>query len=294
MKSCIAAIALAVVSSVTAAPTIKRNNGLDDTVILNFALTLEHLENAFYMGALKRFSNEDFINDGLPPWARGRFQQIADHEATHVQTISSVLGDQATQPCQYTFPYNTPKEFAALSQIFEGVGVTAYSGAAQFIQNKEYLTTAAVILSTEARQAAWVASAVNKIEPWSGAFDVALTMNEVFTLASPFIVSCPPTNPTLPVKAFPTLTVGSSNPKPGDTVSLTFNGSNDSQVAVFLTGLDMVTAPIKDGKVTIPASLRGTVYLVISNDQSGKVSDATTVAGPALLQFHFDSNNNLI
>ncbi|KAF8876189.1 hypothetical protein CPB85DRAFT_1503569 [Mucidula mucida] len=56
----------------------------------------------------------------------------------------------------------------------------------------------------------------------------------------------------------------------------------------------MVTAPIKNGKVVIPTSLRGTVYLVILDDASGKVSNVTTVAGPALLQFHFDSNNNMI
>ncbi len=123
---------------------------------------------------------------------------------------------------------------------------------------------------------------------------VPLMLDEVFGLASPFIKSCPKTNPPLPVKVFPKLTVNSSNPKPGDIVSLTFDNCDDSLVAVFLTGLDMVTAPIKDGKVVIPASLRGTVYLVISDDASGKVSDATTVAGPALLQFHFDSNNNLI
>ncbi|KAF8876195.1 hypothetical protein CPB85DRAFT_1443909 [Mucidula mucida] len=177
-------------------------------------------------------------------------------------------------------PYKTPTEFATLSQIFKGVGVTdvmAYAGAAQFLQNKDYLTAAAVILSTEARQAAWVASAVNKIEPWSGTFNVPLTLDEVFGLASPFIKLCPTDQST-------TTSI----------VSLTFDNCNNSLVAVFLTGLDMVTVPIKDGKVVIPASLRGTVYLVISDDASGKVSDVTTVAGPALLQFHFDSNNNLI
>ncbi|KAF9028764.1 hypothetical protein BDZ89DRAFT_986507 [Hymenopellis radicata] len=294
MKSYVAVIVLATVYSVFATPTIKRNNGLDDAAILNYALTLEHLENAFYTGALSKFSNDDFNHAGLPPWARGRFQQIADHEAAHVQFLSTALGDKATQPCEYYFPYETPNEFATLSQILEGVGVTAYAGAAQFIENKDYLTAAAVVLSTEARHAAWVASAVNKFEPWSGALDVPLSLNEVFSLASPFIVSCPESNPVLPVKAFPSLTFGPPGPKPGDTISLAFDECNDSLVAVFMTGLDMITAPIKDGMVTIPSTLRGTVYLVVSNDKSGAVSDDTTVAGPAVLEFHFDSSNNLI
>jgi Ferritin-like domain len=50
--------------------------------------------------------------------------------------------------------------------------VSAYSGAAQLITNKDYLTAAAVILSTEARHASFVASAVNGGSGWSGPFDV--------------------------------------------------------------------------------------------------------------------------
>lgn len=59
--------------------------------------------------------------------------QIADHEATHVKFLATALGDKATQPCTYKFPYNDPKSFAALSMVLEGVGVSAYLGAAMFI-----------------------------------------------------------------------------------------------------------------------------------------------------------------
>ncbi len=69
--------------------------------MLNIALTLEHFENAFYHQALDKFDEQAFLDAGLPSWVRGRFQQIADHEATHVQLLSAALGDQATQPCTY-------------------------------------------------------------------------------------------------------------------------------------------------------------------------------------------------
>ena len=69
-------------------------------------------------------------------------------------------------------PVSDVKSFVGLSQVLEGVGTSAYAGAASFLTSKDALNAAAVILSTEARHAAWVASAVNKQNPWSGAYDV--------------------------------------------------------------------------------------------------------------------------
>lgn len=69
--------------------------------MLNYALTLEHLENAFYQEAMAKFDQQAFLDAGLPAFARGRFEQVADHEKTHVQFLSTALGDKATQPCTY-------------------------------------------------------------------------------------------------------------------------------------------------------------------------------------------------
>lgn len=113
-----------------------------DTAVLNYALTLEHLENAFYSGALAEFDEQAFQDAGLPSWARVRFLEVAAHEAAHVAVLSTVLGVQATQPCIYSLcvfffewdfrrdlrifalnsPYKDVKSFAALSQVLEGVG----------------------------------------------------------------------------------------------------------------------------------------------------------------------------
>ena len=73
-----------------------------DVKVLNYALTLEHLENAFYSGALAQFDEKAFQDAGLPSEARVRFSEIALHEAAHVIILSAVLGSQATQPCTYS------------------------------------------------------------------------------------------------------------------------------------------------------------------------------------------------
>jgi hypothetical protein len=100
--------------------------------VLQYATTLEHLENNFYSGALAKFDAQAFAAAGFPDWVHGRFVQIAQHEAAHVAFLTKALGDKAPKPCEYKFPYTDPKSFAALSFIIEGVGSAAYTGAARY------------------------------------------------------------------------------------------------------------------------------------------------------------------
>ncbi|KAH9484918.1 Protein rds1 [Psilocybe cubensis] len=300
MRSTLLSIVLAAVSITQIIATPETTNTatsgsaqtIDDATVLNFALTLEHLEKEFYAGALAKFDQNAFLAAGLPPWARGRFSQIADHEKTHVDFLSKALGDKAVQACTYNFPYNDPRSFAALSQILEGVGVSAYTGAAHLINNKDYLTAAASILATESRHAAFVSSAVNRMSAWNGAFDIPLSLNEVYTLAANFIVSCPSTNAALPVKAFPALSIQLT--APGETAAVSAPSAvSPPTYIVFFSGLDKIFVKIMDGKVSIPKDLAETVYAVATTSDSAATDD-TIVAGPAILMYPKDSNNSLM
>ncbi|KAH7905749.1 ferritin-like domain-containing protein [Hygrophoropsis aurantiaca] len=303
---CMAAIAGAM-------PSKRWDNGGAPTEveILNFALTLEHLENAFYTQGLQKYSQQDFIDEGLPNTARGWWEQIAQHECTHVEFLTDILGEQAVKPCEYKLCYlwfiwmrffahaiafspdTDPKSFAAVSFMLETVGVSAYSGAAHLLQNSDSITASAAILAVEARQSAWINSAVLGANPWNTAFDSPLDLNQVYTLASGVIVSCPADNMKLPVKAFPALTFP-AGAKPGDTVQISYNATaseSGSLFVAFIGGLQATIVPLdSDKKVTIPTELRGVVFAIVVSD-ANKVDDSVTVAGPAFLPFQFDFNN---
>ena len=125
--------------------------------VLNFALTLEYLENEFYQTGLGA--------GGLIPAADlPIFQQIAKHEAAHVALLQSVLGASAVAKPTFDFtaagtfdPFNDYATFQALSQGFEDTGVRAYKGQAPALMaDNTVLTTALRIHSVEARHASMV------------------------------------------------------------------------------------------------------------------------------------------
>ncbi|KAJ7184485.1 ferritin-like domain-containing protein [Mycena filopes] len=270
-------------------PFRRQMSAYTDAQILNYALTLEHLENAFYHQALADYDEDAFADAGFGSGARDAFLQIAEHEAEHVAFLSAALGPNATQPCNYSFPYSDPQSFAALSQVLEGVGVSAYVGAAKYITTPAYLEAAGAVLSTEARHASYVAAVINGQAAWGGAFDTPQDLNQVYTLAAAFITSCPSTNPPLPVMAFPALNVTSEDDPivsgSNITVSYTPTTAPDEGTQLclaFFTGFDVIFALLTDNQAVVPHNLTAQVYVVVTKNCTA-VADPDMLAGPAIL-----------
>ena len=210
-------------------------------------------------------------------------------------------GVTPVEKCSYSFGVTDVKSFLATASILEGVGVSAYLGAAADIMSKTYLTAAGSILTVEARHSAYI-RAGNKQVPFAQPFDAPLTYNEVYSLASGFITSCPKSNPALPVKAFPALTATSDKESimTGDMVTLMTPGTTvkaaDGQkvYAAFIavTGPTFVEAKPVDGgfSVEIPEGFAGQTYVVLTGCNEA-VSDDTVAAGPAIIEVSSNISN---
>ncbi len=121
-----------------------------DIDILNFALTLEFLESAFYAEAVK---NGKLKGETL------RFANVvANHEATHVKFLRGVLGAKAVAEPKFDFKGTTANQaqFEATAQTLEDTGVHAYLGQVPKIKAAPVLVGAGRILPVEARHAAWI------------------------------------------------------------------------------------------------------------------------------------------
>ncbi|KIJ63871.1 hypothetical protein HYDPIDRAFT_29216 [Hydnomerulius pinastri MD-312] len=270
---------------------------LNEVQVLNSLLAREHMGNAFYNQSFTKYCQQGFLDAGLPIWARNRWTEMAEHQATYVSFLQNILGDEAVQPCTYNFPDQDPWSFADLSYMLETSGISAYSGAARYLSSQDLVSTFGAILATKARHAAWVNSAINDANPWSSAFETPLDLNQVFTLTSGFVVSCPSAQPasTAPTKPFSKLTLPPKS-QPGQTTQLSFDApdSSNNLYAWFASGLQSVVVLLNGDKtVTIPPHIKGTVYALVCTSNS-TMNDALTVAGPVFLNFNYDANGQHI
>jgi hypothetical protein len=159
--------------------------------VLNYALTLEHLEYAFYRDGLEQFSAADFAAAGYAANVYEWFGLIRGHEEEHVKTITQVitqLGGEPVAEAKYDFGYSDLAGFVGVAQVLENTGVSAYQGAAKFLLGEnELLTAALTIHGIEARHAAYL-NGLQGESPFPDAFNPTLTPDEVLAAAGGFIV----------------------------------------------------------------------------------------------------------
>ena len=112
---------LSLAASAFGVPLAKR--AITDVDILQFALTLEHLENVFYKQALSKFTEKDFTDAGFSSDFFNNLKFIVHDEESHVVALTAALQKAGATPvaaCEYSFPYTDVKSFVATSAVLEG------------------------------------------------------------------------------------------------------------------------------------------------------------------------------
>ncbi len=155
--------------------------GAGDIGILNFALTLEYLEAAFYNEASANQKKKTFIKDRQ---AQVFLKTVTADENAHVAFLKKALGSKAIAAPKVAFGSTTSVEasFVKTAVALENTGVHAYSGQALNITDPAYVAAALSILTIEARHASVAGLLLNGkpsgITP-DGPFDTPFTAAEV-------------------------------------------------------------------------------------------------------------------
>ncbi len=157
--------------------------GKGDIGILNYALTLEYLETAFYA---------DVVKSGLFKGADlETIRKFGREEAEHVQALTAAVkqlgGKPAPEP-EAEFPLKSAKAVLELAATVENLGAAAYLGQAANIQSPEVLASALAIHSVEGRHAAVLNTLLGESITPDGAFAKPADVKTVLQSVEPFLV----------------------------------------------------------------------------------------------------------
>jgi hypothetical protein len=164
----------------------------NDLDVLNYALTLEHLENAFYRDGLASFTAEQFTTAGFDPAVVTNLATFGNQELAHVEALTGVIANLGGTPVQeavYDFgdAFTDLTAFLETAQALENSGVGAYDGAGAAISDPALLTTAGTIVAVEGLHAAYL-NVLNGEQPAPQPFEEPLSRDEVLEIASQFIL----------------------------------------------------------------------------------------------------------
>jgi Ferritin-like domain len=153
--------------------------GKGDIGILNYALTLEYLEAAFYNGATA-------ANMSLSAQTAAFLKVVTTDENAHVKFLKKALGSKAAKEPKFNFKgaNTSPEMFMKTSQVLENTGVHAYSGQALNIKSAAYVKAAISILTIEARHASVIGllnDPTGEMIAPNGPFDTPLTAAAVLS-----------------------------------------------------------------------------------------------------------------
>lgn len=142
-----------------------------DTAILNFALSLEILQAAFYTEAEAR--------KALGATQMKAARTIGAVERAHVAALRKALGTRARKGMYFDFRGTTEDDdaFIRTAVAFEDFSAAAYQGALTALERPALIAAAASIHTVESRHAAWIRY-LQGVQPASVPIDQPISSRE--------------------------------------------------------------------------------------------------------------------
>jgi rubrerythrin len=157
--------------------------GDGDVGILNYALTLEHVEAAFY---------KDLVTSGLFSGnAKKDLGKFGEEEEDHISSLTKAverLGGEPVAKPRTRFSLKNGNSALALGSKLENIAAAAYLGQLSNIESPPALATVLSIHSVEGRHAAAINSLLGKPPTPDGAFAKPARAKLVLNSVEPFIV----------------------------------------------------------------------------------------------------------
>jgi rubrerythrin len=156
--------------------------GAGDVGLLNYALTLEYVEVAFYAALAK----SKLLAAG-PREALGKFgEEEEKHVALLIKQLKELGGDPAPKP-KAEFALKSEAEALEIGGSLENLGAAAYLGQAPKIESVPALKAVLSIHSVEGRHAAALDSLREEPPTPDGAFAKPATVTAVMQALEPYI-----------------------------------------------------------------------------------------------------------
>jgi len=256
---------------------------------------------------LAKFTASDFTAAGIsvPDVAIQNFQGILSHETAHVAVLDQALSDQGALPlstCSFNFdPVLTDvATMAAVARTVEHVGVGAYLGGADLIEEKDFLGAAATILTIEARHQSFL-NTLAGASPIPQAVDVALTPSDVISIAGAFITGCDPAAEIgLPAGNSPLAVTNSGVIGPGTKLEFSSPALNSTSQTTascqMMVGGNPTALSFPIDQCIVPDGIDGPVWIWLTSDPQPLAADihvratANILAGPTAAFLDTKSN----
>jgi len=157
--------------------------GKGDIGILNYALTLEYIEDDFY---------SDVVASGLFKGENlALIRTFGEDEAAHVAALTQTVRKLGAKPApkpKTKFPLDDAQSVLELAATVENLGAAAYLGQAPRIESDEVLAAALSIHAVEGRHAAALNTLTDQSFVPDGAFAKPADAKTVLDSVQPFLV----------------------------------------------------------------------------------------------------------